>query len=134
MPNRARRALVTGVGGQDGSYLAELLVEQGYEVYGVVRRAPSEHYENLEGIRDRVELIQADLLDELSMPRRSHSRRIRASSSASGVTASCSAPRAANTSVDDPAPVSSVAIPGRTFSSSQPSAACTRSPRTCVGC
>jgi GDPmannose 4,6-dehydratase len=63
-PNR--RALITGVGGQDGSLLAETLLEQGYEVFGVVRRAPSE-YENLAGLRDRIELIQADLLDQLSL-------------------------------------------------------------------
>jgi GDPmannose 4,6-dehydratase len=62
-----RRALITGIGGQDGSYLAELLLEQGYEVFGVVRRAPSAWYENLESIRERIELIQADLLDELSL-------------------------------------------------------------------
>jgi len=61
-----RRALITGVGGQDGSLLAEALLEQGYEVYGVVRRAPSE-YENLTALRDRIELIQADLLDQLSL-------------------------------------------------------------------
>jgi GDPmannose 4,6-dehydratase len=62
-----RRALITGIGGQDGSFLAELLLEEGYEVFGVVRRAPSEHYENLERVRERIELIQADLLDELSL-------------------------------------------------------------------
>jgi GDPmannose 4,6-dehydratase len=62
-----RRALITGIGGQDGSFLAELLLEQGYEVFGVVRRAPSERYENLEPIRERIELIQADLLDEHSL-------------------------------------------------------------------
>jgi GDPmannose 4,6-dehydratase len=62
-----RRALITGIGGQDGSYLAELLLDEGYEVFGVVRRAPSERYENLEGIRSRLELVQADLLDELSL-------------------------------------------------------------------
>ena len=62
-----RRALVTGIGGQDGSLLAELLLADGYEVFGVVRRATSEQFENLEAIRDRVELIQADLLDELSL-------------------------------------------------------------------
>jgi GDPmannose 4,6-dehydratase len=62
-----RRALITGIGGQDGSYLAELLLEQDYDVYGIVRRAPSERYENLEGIRARIELIQADLLDQLSL-------------------------------------------------------------------
>ncbi|MGZ4359454.1 MAG: GDP-mannose 4,6-dehydratase, partial [Gaiellaceae bacterium] len=61
------RALITGIGGQDGSYLAELLLERGYEVLGVVRRPPSERYENLDGIRERIELIQADLLDELSL-------------------------------------------------------------------
>ena len=62
-----KRALITGIGGQDGSLLAEFLLEQGYEVTGVVRRlAP---YENLVAIRDRVELIQADLLDQLSLVR-----------------------------------------------------------------
>ena len=60
--------------------------------------------------------------DELSIPRRSHSRRMRSSSPGSGVTASWSAPAAANTSVDDPEPVSSVAISRDTLSSSQPSA------------
>jgi GDPmannose 4,6-dehydratase len=47
--------------------LAELLLEQQYEVFGVVRRAPSEHYGNLDGIRERIELIQADLLDQPSL-------------------------------------------------------------------
>jgi len=59
--------MITGIGGQDGSYLAELLLEQDYEVFGVVRRPPSDRYENLEPIRERIELIQADLLDELSL-------------------------------------------------------------------
>jgi GDPmannose 4,6-dehydratase len=63
-----RRALITGIGGQDGSYLAELLLDRGYEVVGVVRRSPSE-YENLSGVRDRLELVQADLLDQLSLVR-----------------------------------------------------------------
>ena len=62
-----RRALVTGIGGQDGSLLAELLLDRGYEVYGLVRRPVSARYENLDGIRDRVELIQADLLDQLAL-------------------------------------------------------------------
>jgi GDPmannose 4,6-dehydratase len=62
----SNRALITGVGGQDGSLLAEALLEQGYDVFGVVRRAPSE-YENLSALRERVELIQADLLDQLSL-------------------------------------------------------------------
>jgi GDPmannose 4,6-dehydratase len=65
----ARRALITGIGGQDGSLLTELLLEQDYEVFGIVRRATSERYPNLEGVRDRVELIQADLLDESSLVR-----------------------------------------------------------------
>jgi GDPmannose 4,6-dehydratase len=61
-----RRALVTGIGGQDGSLLAELLLEQGYEVVGVVRRGSTD-YPNLAGIRDRVELVGADLLDRRSL-------------------------------------------------------------------
>jgi len=63
----ARRALITGIGGQDGSLLAELLVEEGYEVFGVVRRATSEQFDNLASVRERVELVQADLLDQLSL-------------------------------------------------------------------
>jgi GDPmannose 4,6-dehydratase len=63
----ARRALITGIAGQDGSLLAELLLEEGYEVFGIVRRATSEQFDNLAGIRDRIELVQADLLDELSL-------------------------------------------------------------------
>ena len=62
-----RRALITGIGGQDGSLLAELLLADGYEVFGIVRRATSEQFDNLAAIRDRVELVQADLLDELSL-------------------------------------------------------------------
>jgi len=57
------RAIVTGVGGQDGSYLAELLLERGYEVVGIVRRLDTE-YENLAAVRDRLELVQADLLHQ----------------------------------------------------------------------
>ena len=63
----ARRALITGIGGQDGSLLAELLLGEGYAVYGVVRRPPTDSYPNLEPIRDEVELFQADLLDELAL-------------------------------------------------------------------
>jgi GDPmannose 4,6-dehydratase len=61
------RALITGIGGQDGSYLAELLLEKGYEVFGVVR-GPAV-YPNLDAIRARVELIEADLLDRDSLVR-----------------------------------------------------------------
>jgi GDPmannose 4,6-dehydratase len=63
----ARRALIIGIAGQDGSLLAELLLEQGYEVYGVVRQQASARFENLEGIRGELELLQADVLDELSL-------------------------------------------------------------------
>jgi GDPmannose 4,6-dehydratase len=62
-----RRALITGIGGQDGSYLAELLLDRGYDVYGLVRRPVSARYENLEHVRERIELIQADLLDQLAL-------------------------------------------------------------------
>jgi GDPmannose 4,6-dehydratase len=63
----SRRALITGIGGQDGSYLAELLLEQGYEVYGFDRLPLSERYENLAAVHDSIEIIQADLVDELSL-------------------------------------------------------------------
>ena len=66
--SRGRRALITGIGGQDGSLLAELLLDRGYEVYGVVRRSESE-YANLAGIRDRIELQRADLKDQLALLR-----------------------------------------------------------------
>jgi GDPmannose 4,6-dehydratase len=62
------RALITGIGGQDGSLLAELLLDEGYDVYGIARRSPAE-YDNLAGIRDRVDVIQADVLDQLSLVR-----------------------------------------------------------------
>ena len=65
----AKRALITGITGQDGSYLAELLLDKGYEVYGVVRRASTERFERLEGCRDRIQLIHADLLDQSSLTR-----------------------------------------------------------------
>jgi GDPmannose 4,6-dehydratase len=62
-----KRALITGITGQDGSYLAELLLEAGYTVYGIVRRASTESFERLEHLRDRVHLIQGDLLDQSSL-------------------------------------------------------------------
>jgi GDPmannose 4,6-dehydratase len=67
VPMAAPRALITGIAGQDGSLLAELLLEQGYDVFGIVRRATSEQFDNLAVIRERIELVQADLLDELSL-------------------------------------------------------------------
>ncbi len=60
-------ALITGITGQDGSYLAELLLEKGYDVHGMVRRASTEKFERLEHLRDKVTLHQADLLDERSL-------------------------------------------------------------------
>jgi GDPmannose 4,6-dehydratase len=63
----ARRALITGIAGQDGSYLAELLLEHGYEVFGVVRGSPHARYENLAGVRDHIQLLQGDLLDQMTL-------------------------------------------------------------------
>ncbi|HVP29165.1 MAG TPA: GDP-mannose 4,6-dehydratase [Myxococcota bacterium] len=63
----ARRALITGVTGQDGSYLAELLLDKGYEVHGMVRRASTENYERISHLTARIALHQADLLDPSSL-------------------------------------------------------------------
>src|SRR5579885_947053 len=62
-----KRAFITGVTGQDGSYLAELLLEKGYEVHGMVRRASTEKFERIEHLRDRITLHQGDLLDQRSL-------------------------------------------------------------------
>jgi len=62
-----RRALITGITGQDGSYLAELLLEKGYDVFGVVRRSSTENFARIEHLRHDIELVQADLLDQLSL-------------------------------------------------------------------
>jgi GDPmannose 4,6-dehydratase len=61
------KALITGITGQDGSYLAELLLEKGYEVHGMVRRSSTETFERIAHLRDRVTLHQADLLDQSSL-------------------------------------------------------------------
>jgi len=61
------RALITGITGQDGSYLAELLLEKGYEVFGMVRRSSTETFERIAHIKDKISLRQADLLDQLSL-------------------------------------------------------------------
>jgi len=61
------KALITGITGQDGSYLADLLLEKGYEVYGVVRRSSTETFERITHIKDKIHLVQADLLDQLSL-------------------------------------------------------------------
>jgi GDPmannose 4,6-dehydratase len=64
-----KTALITGITGQDGSYLAELLLEKGYQVCGVVRRASTENFQRIEHLRDRLQLHQADLLDQTSLAR-----------------------------------------------------------------
>ena len=61
------RVLVTGITGQDGSYLAEFLLDKGYEVYGMVRRSSVENFNRIEHIRDKLKFVQADLLDQLSI-------------------------------------------------------------------
>jgi GDPmannose 4,6-dehydratase len=63
----AKTALITGITGQDGSYLAELLLEHGYTVHGMVRRSSTEKFDRIEHIRDRITLHQADLLDHRSL-------------------------------------------------------------------
>ncbi len=63
----SKRALITGITGQDGSYLAELLLDKGYEVHGMVRRSSTEKFDRIEHIRDRIELHQGDLLDHRSL-------------------------------------------------------------------
>ena len=59
-----KRALITGITGQDGSYLAELLLEKGYEISGIVRRLSTPNMERIEHIKDRVTFYDADLSDE----------------------------------------------------------------------
>ena len=61
------RALITGITGQDGSYLAELLLDKGYDVVGMVRRSSTTNFERIAHLQDRVEFVQGDLLDEISM-------------------------------------------------------------------
>jgi GDPmannose 4,6-dehydratase len=62
-----KRALITGITGQDGSYLAELLLEEGYEVIGMVRRSSTVNFERIAHIQDQVSLVAGDLLDEVSL-------------------------------------------------------------------
>ena len=63
----AKRALITGITGQDGSYLAELLLQKGYEVIGMVRRSSTVNFERIAHIQDQVRMVPGDLLDEVSM-------------------------------------------------------------------
>ena len=62
-----KRALITGITGQDGSYLADFLLEKGYQVHGMVRRSSTENFERINHLRNQVTLHQADLLDQLSI-------------------------------------------------------------------
>jgi GDPmannose 4,6-dehydratase len=70
-----RKALITGITGQDGAYLAELLLEKGYEVHGMVRRASTENFERIGHLRGKIALHQADLLDQLSLVNLMHTVR-----------------------------------------------------------
>jgi GDPmannose 4,6-dehydratase len=63
----AKRALITGITGQDGSYLAEFLLEQGYEVFGLVRRSSTVNFSRIDHIQERITLISGDMLDQTSM-------------------------------------------------------------------
>jgi len=62
-----KRALITGITGQDGSYLAEFLLEKGYDVYGMVRRTSTIHYPRIQHIQDQITLVQGDLMDQTSL-------------------------------------------------------------------
>ena len=62
-----KRALITGITGQDGSYLAELLLREGYEVFGLVRRHSITSFERISHLQDKIELISGDLLDQRSL-------------------------------------------------------------------
>jgi len=64
---RNMKALITGITGQDGSYLAELLLSKGYEVHGLMRRSSTETLERIEHIKHKIHLVQGDLLDEVSL-------------------------------------------------------------------
>lgn len=63
----SKRALITGITGQDGSYLAELLLEKGYTVFGMVRRSSTENFARIEHLREKITLVQGDLLDANSL-------------------------------------------------------------------
>ena len=62
-----RRALITGITGQDGSYLAEFLLEKGYKVCGIMRRTSADHFERIAHLQDRIEVREGDLLDQGSL-------------------------------------------------------------------
>src|SRR3990170_4421710 len=62
-----KKALITGLTGQDGSYLAELLLNKGYEVWGMVRRTATENTRNINHLLDQIQIVEADLLDSRSL-------------------------------------------------------------------
>ncbi len=62
-----KKAIITGITGQDGSYLADLLLDKGYQVHGIVRRSSTENFERIAHLQGRIQLHQADLLDQLSL-------------------------------------------------------------------
>ena len=64
---KKKNALITGITGQDGSYLAEFLLQKGYRVFGMIRRSSTESFERIQHLINKVELVQADLLDQLSI-------------------------------------------------------------------
>src|SRR5579872_308610 len=64
---RVKTALITGITGQDGSYLAEFLLEQGYRVIGMVRRSSTENFSRIQHLTEHVEVVQGDLLDQFSL-------------------------------------------------------------------
>ncbi|MFT5784056.1 MAG: GDPmannose 4,6-dehydratase, partial [Candidatus Krumholzibacteriia bacterium] len=63
----AKRALITGITGQDGSYLAEFLLDKGYEVFGMVRRSSTETIQRIDHIKDKITFLHGDLLDQASI-------------------------------------------------------------------
>src|SRR5437870_10802792 len=65
--NPMKKAIITGITGQDGGYLADWLLEKGYEVHGLVRRSSTENFERIGHLTGRIQLHQADLLDQLSI-------------------------------------------------------------------
>jgi GDPmannose 4,6-dehydratase len=67
MPNTPRKALITGITGQDGSYLAEFLLKKNYRVYGLIRRSSTINFERISHLQDQIELIPGDLLDQSSL-------------------------------------------------------------------
>src|SRR5207245_9875944 len=90
-----KKALITGITGQDGSYLADLLLEQGYEVHGLIRRTSTSDLSRIRHIQDRNKLLPGDLIDQQSLTTAVHQiapDEVYNSAAQSFVTASCSHP------------------------------------------